>query len=97
MKQFWWMVEDNEQRFVDALAKDLGRHPYESIAFEIRSMKADIVRGLENVEKWAAGHAPEGAGFIFGTLGKAWLRKEPLGVCLVIGEQLQRFNLPSMC
>ena len=90
LKQFWWMVVDNEERFVSALAHDLGRHAYESVAYDITGMKADIVRGLQNVEKWAAGHAPEGAGFIFGTLGKAWLRKEPLGVCLVIGA----FNFP---
>lgn len=86
LKQIWWMLEDHEQRFIDALGKDLGRHPFETIAFELRSMKADIVRGLEKVEEWSRGHAPEGAGFIFGTLGKAWLRKEPLGVCLVIGK-----------
>jgi acyl-CoA reductase-like NAD-dependent aldehyde dehydrogenase len=85
LKQFWWMMEDNEQRWVDALTTDLGRHPFESAFFDIQGYKADIVRALGSVEKWAAGSAPEGAGLIFGTIGKAWLRKEPLGVALIIG------------
>lgn len=85
LKQFWWMVEDNEQRLMDSINTDLRRHPFETKMFEIQTLKADIIRGLENVDKWAAGHAPEGAGIVFGKLGKAWLRKEPLGVCLVIG------------
>ena len=86
LKQFWWMIDDNEQRFIEALTADLGRHPYETISLEIRGVKAEVVKALENVEKWAAGSAPEGAGLIFGTIGKAWLRKEPLGVALIIGN-----------
>lgn len=106
LKQFWWMMEDNEQRWSDALTADLGRHPFESAFFDIQGYKADIIRALTNVEKWAAGSAPEGAGLIFGKIGQAWLRKEPLGVALIIGIGLCRrcdlcadssrcFQLPS--
>jgi len=90
LKQFWWMMEDNEQRWLDALTTDLGRHPFESATFEIQSYKRDVLRALENVEKWAAGSAPDGAGLFFGKIGQAWLRKEPLGVALIIGA----FNFP---
>lgn len=89
LKQLWWMMEENEQRWQDALTADLGRHPFESATFEIQAYKRDILRALENVEKWAAGNAPEGAGVIFGRIGQAWLRKEPLGVALIIGTVLR--------
>lgn len=96
LKQLWWMMEENEPRWQDALTADLGRHPFESATFEIQSYKRDILRALENVEKWAAGNAPEGAGVIFGRIGQAWLRKEPLGVALIIGTVLRvTAELPS--
>jgi acyl-CoA reductase-like NAD-dependent aldehyde dehydrogenase len=85
LKQLWWLIKDNEERFLKAFETDLGRSAYESSSFELKGLYTDILRALTNVDKWAAGHAPEGAGFLFGTIGKAWLRKEPLGVALVIG------------
>lgn len=47
-------------------------------------MKNDILSHLSKVEEWAADEIPD-AGFLFGTLGKARIRKEPLGVVLIIG------------
>jgi aldehyde dehydrogenase (NAD+) len=85
LKQLWWLVQDNEERLIKALESDLGRSAYESSSFELKGLYTDILRALTSVDKWAAGEAPEGAGVLFGTIGKAWLRKEPLGVGLIIG------------
>lgn len=84
LKQFWWMLEDNTDKFVESLHSDLHRNAFETVGLEIKGTQGDIVDALTNVDKWAAGEKPD-AGFLFGTLGKAHLRKEPLGVCLIIG------------
>lgn len=92
LKQMWWMIEDNEQAILDALAQDLGRHEMESRASDLYGLKADILEHIEHVDKWAATEPVANAGFLFGTLGKARIRKEPLGVCLVIGA----WNFPFL-
>jgi aldehyde dehydrogenase (NAD+) len=84
LKQCWWMVHDNEAQLIEALKEDLGRHDYEAYFGDILSTKSDILDHIKNVEKWAADEIPD-AGFIMGTIGKARVRREPLGVVLVIG------------
>lgn len=86
------MVHDNEDAIVKALHQDLNRHRFESYASDILGIKSDIIDQLRNVEKWAKDSVPEDAGFIFGTLGKARVRKEPLGVALIIGA----WNFPLL-
>ncbi|GAB7354595.1 hypothetical protein MBLNU459_g5037t2 [Dothideomycetes sp. NU459] len=92
LKQLWWMVEDNEDAIVQALSSDLNRHKFESYAADIHSLKSDILEHIKNLERWAADEYVEGAGFIMGTLGKARIRKEPLGVGLIIGA----WNFPFL-
>lgn len=84
LKQIWWMLEQNSDAFVNALHTDLHRHAFETVALEIKGTQADVIDNLKHIDEWAAGEKPD-AGFLFGTLGKAHLRKEPLGLCLVIG------------
>lgn len=85
LKQLWWLLTDNEAAFLDAFKTDLNRHPYDTVFMDLNGVKADILATLGSVDKWARGSAVEGAGIIMGYLGKAWLRREPLGVVLVIG------------
>ncbi|KAI4128756.1 MAG: hypothetical protein LQ347_004050 [Umbilicaria vellea] len=84
LKQFWWMIVDNEERIIEALHDDLHRHPMESNNMDIHGLKVEIMEHITHLEEWAADEIPD-AGFIFGTLGKARMRKEPLGVALIIG------------
>ena len=84
LKQMWWMVADNEKAITSALHTDLNRHDFETYCSDIRTVKTDILFHLNNVEAWAADEIPD-AGFLFGTLGRARIRKEPLGVALIIG------------
>ena len=84
LKQLYHLLDENEQPFIDALASDLHRHPAETLMMELGGIKADIIHALTNLETWAAGDKPD-AGFLFGTLGGAHLRKEPLGACFIIG------------
>ncbi|KAL1848453.1 hypothetical protein Plec18170_008051 [Paecilomyces lecythidis] len=85
LKQLYWMLDENEQEFQDAMSKDLHRHPFESLAYDLAETKGAIIETLDNLEKWAKGEAPPNGGFLWNWIGKAWIRKEPLGVALVIG------------
>ena len=84
LKQLFWMVADNEEAIARVLKTDLNRHEFESYSVDIEGTKKDILDTLAHVEEWAADEIPD-AGFLFGTLGSARIRKEPLGVALIIG------------
>lgn len=77
------MLQENLPEIVDALHTELNRHAFETITMEVRGIKGDIVDMLEHIDEWSKGEQPD-AGFFMGTLGKAWLRKEPLGTALII-------------
>ena len=91
LKQLWWMVEDNRNDLLAALKKDLNRHDFESLASDIYAIRTEILETIQHLEEWAGDEYPK-AGFIFGTLGKARIRKEPLGVTLIIGA----WNFPVL-
>ncbi|RBQ99473.1 hypothetical protein FVER53590_01702 [Fusarium verticillioides] len=92
LKQMWWMLVDNEKAIAEALAVDLGRHEFEALTSDLHGLKADILEHLNHVEEWAADEPVSSAGFLMATLGKARIRKEPLGVVLVIGA----WNFPFL-
>lgn len=85
LKQFWWMVTDNEDAICRALAADLGRPDMETLVVECTVMKQLILDQIEHLEEWAADDPISEADFIFRTIGKARIRKEPRGVALVLG------------
>ncbi|KAF2012918.1 hypothetical protein BU24DRAFT_494834 [Aaosphaeria arxii CBS 175.79] len=85
LKQLFWLLDENESAFIDSLHEDLHRHAFESLMADINEAKTHLFYALENLQKWAAGSAPPDAGFVYGTLGKAWIRKEPRGLALIIG------------
>ncbi|KAF5711626.1 aldehyde dehydrogenase (NAD+) [Fusarium mundagurra] len=91
LKQLWWLIDDNEDRIIAALKADLNRHPVESMAADIASLKKDILDHIKHLEEWTA-TTPTNAGFIGTRLFKARLRKEPLGVALIIGA----WNFPFL-
>ncbi|KAI9150872.1 Aldehyde dehydrogenase, dimeric NADP-preferring [Paramyrothecium foliicola] len=92
LKQLWWLLEDNEQAIANALQGDLSRHETEALSNEVAPLKKDILEHLRKMEEWAADEPIAEAGFIMGRLGKARVRKEPLGVALIIGA----WNFPFL-
>ena len=91
LKQIWWMIEDNEQRIINALHSDLHRDELESYLADIGAPKTDILLALDNVERWSADQIPD-AGILFGTICKARIRQEPLGVALIMSA----WNFPFL-
>ncbi|KAH7177023.1 aldehyde dehydrogenase 3H1 [Dactylonectria macrodidyma] len=84
LKQLWWMIEDNEDQIVEALHKDLNRHIFESTATDVYGIKTDILDFLKHMDEWTSTTKID-AGIIFKHFGGARLRKDPLGVALIIG------------
>lgn len=91
LKQLWWLIEDNEERILEVLRKDLDRHTFESCMTDLLVLKEEILDFLKNLDKWTA-EVKIDAGFIFGYLSKSHYRKEPLGVSLIIGA----WNFPIL-
>jgi aldehyde dehydrogenase (NAD+) len=79
LKQLWWLIVDNTDAICAALAHDLGRNEAEVRMYDVADVKKDIKECLDNIDVWAKGHAAEGAGFLMGRLGGAWVRRDSLG------------------
>jgi aldehyde dehydrogenase (NAD+) len=77
------MMVEREQDFVDALAKDLGKHPLEAWSTEISYVAEDAKYCRKNLKKWSKRRKV--ATPLVGQPGKSWLQPEPLGVVLIIG------------
>lgn len=84
LKQCWWMLHDNQDRILSAMHADLHAHPIE-VGFLLSMLKNSLIHHIKNIEKWTATKPIANSGFIMGWLGKARIRKEPLGTTLIIG------------
>ncbi|MFW5925781.1 MAG: aldehyde dehydrogenase family protein [Myxococcota bacterium] len=76
------MVEENEQAFVEAIRKDMGRSGFETTLAETGYLIGEVKHTLKNLDKWAKPKkvkAPMAA-----QPGKAYVQYEPLGVVLNI-------------
>lgn len=77
------MMAECEQEFLDALKKDLGKHPQEAWSTEISFVDADASYSRKNLKRWA--RPRKVATPMMGKPGRSWLQPEPLGVVLIIG------------
>lgn len=91
LKQLWWLVEENEQAIIDAIKGDLNRPGFETYLTDLAGIRKDILYHLNNIDAWTADE-PLGDSFIARQLGVARIRKEPLGVVLIIGA----WNFPVL-
>lgn len=89
LKQCWWMLEDNQDRIIQSAQVDLNAHPIE-VGLSLGMLKTSILHHLKHIEEWTAAKPIKNAGFVMGTLGKARIRKEPLGTTVIIGA----WNVP---
>jgi aldehyde dehydrogenase (NAD+) len=92
LKQLWWLIADNEDRLIQALKEDLNRHPLESMTADIGGLKGDIIEHIQHLEEWTGTKKVDGAGILFGAISGAKIRKDPLGVALIIGA----WNFPIL-
>ncbi|EED14440.1 succinate semialdehyde dehydrogenase, putative [Talaromyces stipitatus ATCC 10500] len=91
LKQLWWMLEDNQKELMAAMKLDLNRSSIESMITDFAGARKDILYHLQHIDRWASDE-PLGDTFIARYLGLAHIRKEPLGVVLIIGA----WNFPLL-
>ena len=78
------MIEDNKTRIHDAVYADLGKHYQECHLSDCVSVQADILDTIKNLDKWTKDEHPDKTNML-NFLGGTTVRKEPLGVTLIIG------------
>ncbi|KAH4595509.1 aldehyde dehydrogenase [Parastagonospora nodorum] len=91
LKRTWWMIEDNKDRIADAIYKDLHKHIQESRMADIAAAQDEILDTLKHLDEWTKDEKPSRTN-ILNFLGGATVRKEPLGVTLIIGA----WNYPML-
>ncbi|KAL4885747.1 putative succinate semialdehyde dehydrogenase [Aspergillus karnatakaensis] len=85
LKQMYWLLDEYESELQQAMFKDLHRHAFESLAYDLAETKGAILEAINNLESWAKGEAPPHGGILWNWIGRAWIRKEPFGLVLIIG------------
>jgi acyl-CoA reductase-like NAD-dependent aldehyde dehydrogenase len=78
------MVDENRERLLDALKKDLNKPRLEALIVDINGVLNDITQNLDNLDEWTADVRPSRKEVI-NFAGKVTLRREPLGVTFIIG------------
>lgn len=84
LRKLYWGFKDNEDAVVDALKKDLNKHPLESYMAELGWVMNDMLFVCNNLENWAKPEKAEDIPLQYMALG-AHIRKDPLGAVLIIG------------
>jgi aldehyde dehydrogenase (NAD+) len=76
------LVEENEQRLVDAMIADLGKPPFEAWLTDLLTTRDEAKHALDHLEKWAAPSRHPVP--MMAKPAKAWTEPQPLGVVTVI-------------
>ncbi|KAM4634745.1 aldehyde dehydrogenase family 3 member B1 isoform 1-T2 [Polymixia lowei] len=77
------LIKDNEQMILDALHKDLAKPKFEAVISEIDMVINELYHAIDNLKSWMQ---PEYVSKNMATkLDNCFVRREPLGVVLVIG------------
>jgi aldehyde dehydrogenase (NAD+) len=77
------MLDDNEERLLEALAKDLGKPKVEAYAGEVGYLKGDVKHSLKHLRNWMKPERVKTP--IMNFKGTSEIQREPLGVVLIIG------------
>lgn len=89
LNALYWGLNDEEPALLEACKADLGKSAYETYLTEVGWVKNDILFMIKNLEKWTKDEAAADAG-LMNLAMRPRIRKDPLGVALVIGA----YNFP---
>ena len=84
LRKLYWALKDHEADILDACVKDLGKGYFEAMLTEITWVQNDIIFMTNNLEKWMQDEKPDDISFTNKFVSPR-IRKDPLGVVLVIG------------
>lgn len=89
LRKFYWAITDYQAELLEACQKDLGKGFYEAMLAEVTWCQNDIIFMTQNLEKWMKDEKPSDISWS-NKLMSPRVRKDPMGVVLVIGA----FNFP---
>ncbi|EXJ95705.1 aldehyde dehydrogenase (NAD(P)+) [Capronia coronata CBS 617.96] len=89
LRKLYWAIADHEEELLEACKRDLGKGIFEAMVSEIEWVKNDICFMTQNLERWMKDEKPEDMAWTHKFVSPR-IRKDPLGVVLVIGA----FNFP---
>ncbi|KAI9837640.1 MAG: hypothetical protein M1837_002927, partial [Sclerophora amabilis] len=89
LRKLYWGLKDNEDLLSEALKLDLGKSTLEIFLSEIGWCQNDIIYTCDKLEKWAKDESAPDVALMNVAMGPK-IRKDPLGVVLVIGA----YNFP---
>jgi len=92
LRKLWWALKDNEDAIVEACRRDLGKSHFETYLTEVGWCLNDIVFVCNNLKKWMKEEAALDIDLMHWAV-KPKIRKDPLGVVLVLGAYNFPFNL----
>lgn len=84
LRKLYWAIEDNKELIVEACKKDLGKGFFEAMIGEIAWVQNDIIFMTNNLEKWCKDEKAEDMELANKFMSPR-IRKDPLGIVLVIG------------
>ncbi|KAG0248239.1 aldehyde dehydrogenase 3, member A2 [Mortierella polycephala] len=85
------MVSENDAAIRDAVFKDLHKPPTELMIGESGMVKQECIDAIKNLEKWAANRSVKTG--IVNKFDNVHIRKDPLGMVLIIGAWNYPLNL----
>ncbi|XP_076380158.1 aldehyde dehydrogenase type III isoform X2 [Megalopta genalis] len=91
LKQLELMLEECKPDIISALASDLRRCKFETIALEVLISQGEVKTLLMNIKEWAAKEKPAKA--MINMLDGVEIRKDPYGVVLIMGPWNYPFQL----
>jgi len=83
LKQLLQFLNDHEQDLLDALKKDLGKHPSEARLTELQFLRSDIKHTLASIPSWVRPQRVKTP--MLAWPAKSELVPEPLGTVLILG------------
>jgi acyl-CoA reductase-like NAD-dependent aldehyde dehydrogenase len=85
------MLAENDAAIREAVHKDLNKHPQELMVGESGVLKQECIDAIKNLDKWAANRSVKTS--IVNKFDNVHIRKDPLGVVLIIGAWNYPLNL----
>ncbi|KAJ9197949.1 hypothetical protein DTO164E3_5505 [Paecilomyces variotii] len=89
LRKLYWAIKEREDLIQEALSYDLGKPAFEAYSGEIGWLENDIIFVTRHLEQWVKDEKPSYIDFSFKFVNPR-IRKDPLGIVLVIGS----FNFP---
>ena len=87
LRKLYWAIDDHKEELVEACRRDLNKGYFEAMVGEVNWVQNDIVFQTQNLEKWMRDEKPADIAWT-NRLVSPRIRKDPLGVVLVIGYDI---------